>query len=137
MLEKLKCSSRLLAAPGSSEIASDANVSSDALQDSLTAFLMGLYGISCSFSGEITRYSAQLGAQAVMKAFMSSDDSDNASDTLSESKEQEETYEVTLMTQMVSLQDFDNWFRKKGIHTNSWLELVDLKNWPAGAHISG
>ncbi|CCI42473.1 unnamed protein product [Albugo candida] len=137
MLEKLKCSCRLLAAPGSSEIASDANVSSDALQDSLTAFLMGLYGISCSFSGEITRYSAQLGAQAVMKAFMSSDDSDNASDTLSESKEQEETYEVTLMTQMVSLQDFDNWFRKKGIHTNSWLELIDLKNWPAGAHFSG
>nr|CCA17090.1 conserved hypothetical protein [Albugo laibachii Nc14] len=138
MLQKLTCSSRLLSAPNSAEIAtSDAAVCSDALQDSLTAFLMGLYGISCSFSGEVTRYSAQLGAQEVMKAFLSFEDSDNASETQSESKDEEETYEVNSMTRMVSLQDFDNWFRKTGIHSNSWLELVELRNWPAGVHRSG
>ncbi|GLE01572.1 hypothetical protein PINS_up010402 [Pythium insidiosum] len=121
LLDKLKCGVRLLD-PSLPEHAVDTTM--DKLQLTLMCFLLTLYGMSTSMSGDILRHSAQQGTTAVLQAFNADGDDAASSDALDRSKP-------------VSLKDFSDWFSESGYRTFAWLELVDLKHWPVEMDIRG
>ncbi|KAJ0393371.1 hypothetical protein ATCC90586_008646 [Pythium insidiosum] len=114
----IPCGVRLLD-PSLPEHAVDTTM--DKLQLTLMCFLLTLYGMSTSMSGDILRHSAQQGTNAVLQAFC---EDDGSGDALDRSKP-------------VSLKDFFDWFSESGYRNFAWLELVDLKHWPVEMNIRG
>ncbi|CAI5708578.1 unnamed protein product [Hyaloperonospora brassicae] len=131
MFEKLQCCASLMndddddknAGEGEdkNEKAACETVKVKTIKSSLTCFLMAFYGISSSLSAEIARYSADLGADAVLQSYAesSTDAADLNSDTA------------------VSLRAFSDWFSESGYPSHSWLELAELNHWPAAVNVCG
>ncbi|TMW67626.1 hypothetical protein Poli38472_011246 [Pythium oligandrum] len=125
LLEKLKCGTKLF-----DENMADHGVDTTlgALRSCLTAFLMAFYGMSCSLSGEVVRYSSQLGAEDVLRAFSNAD-----VDALSPSQPKTPLD----LSKNVSLRDFSEWFGESGYPSHPWVELIELQHWPAAINICG
>jgi hypothetical protein len=131
LLDKLKVAARLF-----DESLNDHGVDTtmDTLRTCLTCMLIAFYGMSCSLSGEVVRYSAQLGADEVLRDFAGLTNSDD--EAMSPSTHQQPPPSLDLDEQ-VSLKDFTDWFSDSGYHSHSWLELTELQHWPAAIDICG
>lgn len=136
MLEKLRCCAALLADEGGDggfkdegEGGADTDVPTvklETLKSSLMCFLMAFYGMSSSLSAEVARYSADLGADAVLQSFESADSSI------------EDGGKIELdLQKKVSLSDFTDWFSDSGYPSHPWLELAELNHWPAAINVCG
>ncbi|KAG2784081.1 hypothetical protein PC129_g7280 [Phytophthora cactorum] len=129
MLEKLKCCAALISdddgesamkGEGEGEEETDGPmVKLETIRSSLMCFLMAFYGMSSSLSAEVARYSAELGADAVLQSFVEPEASD-----LDLGKE-------------VSLHEFTDWFSGVGYPSHPWLELAVLNHWPAAINVCG
>ncbi|KAE8880800.1 hypothetical protein PF005_g1651 [Phytophthora fragariae] len=135
MLEKLKCCAALISdddgenalkGEGEGERESDVPmVKLETVKSSLMCFLMAFYGMSSSLSAEVARYSAELGADAVLQSFVDS--------TL---EDEDEADDLDLEKQ-VSLREFSEWFSEAGYPSHPWLELAELNHWPAAINVCG
>ncbi|OWZ13643.1 hypothetical protein PHMEG_00012999 [Phytophthora megakarya] len=132
MLEKLKCCAALISdddrastlkgeGEGEEEI-DGPMVTLETIKSSLMCFLMAFYGMSCSLSAEVARYSAELGADAVLQSFVESSIEDSS--------------DVNLEKE-VSLRAFSDWFSESGYPSHPWLELAVLNHWPAAINVCG
>ncbi|KAH7467170.1 Guanylyl cyclase inhibitory protein [Phytophthora ramorum] len=132
MLEKLKCCAALISdddresalkgeGEGNEEETDGPTVRLETIKSSLMCFLMAFYGMSSSLSAEVARYSAELGADAVLQSFESVDDDKNELDLMKE----------------VSLREFTDWFSEAGYPSHPWLELAQLSHWPAAINVCG
>ncbi|RLN53155.1 hypothetical protein BBJ28_00003444 [Nothophytophthora sp. Chile5] len=144
LLEKLKCCAALLAddddekeqtdeGEGELDAAEDRKVRLETLKSSLMCFLMAFYGMSSSLSSEMARFSAELGAEAVLQVFegtaLSIEDGDDAEDDADKP-------ELDLQKR-VSLREFSDWFGEAGYPSYPWLELAELTHWPAAINVCG
>eukprot|EP00644_Phytophthora_capsici_P018219 jgi/Phyca11/510827/fgenesh2_kg.PHYCAscaffold_68_\ len=126
MIEKLKCCAALISdddgesalrGEGDGEEEADSPmVKLETIKSSLMCFLMAFYGMSSSLSAEVARFSAELGADAVLQSFVDSD--------------------VDLGKE-VSLREFTEWFSDVGYPSHPWLELAELNHWPAAINVCG
>ncbi|POM80483.1 Hypothetical protein PHPALM_1678 [Phytophthora palmivora] len=132
MFEKLKCCAALISdddrastlkgeGEGEEEI-DGPMVTLETIKSSLMCFLMAFYGMSSSLSAEVARYSAELGADAVLQSFIESSIQD-ATDLTFEKE--------------VSLREFSDWFSESGYPSHPWLELAVLNHWPAAINVCG
>lgn len=128
LLMKLKCGVIIL-----DELASQENerVPVETLKSTLTCYLMAFYGMCSSLSAELVRYSAELGAEAVIVAFNA-----EAIDIGSGSSNEEGKLAANA-GRTVSLSAFSQWFSEFGYRSHPWLELAELKNWPATINVCG
>lgn len=136
MLEKLKCCAALISdddrestlkGEGEGERESDVPmIKLETIKSSLMCFLMAFYGMSSSLSAEVARYSAELGADAVLQSFLDStmEGEDVTADDMDLEKQ-------------VSLREFSDWFGEAGYPTHPWLELAELNHWPAAINVCG
>jgi hypothetical protein len=128
MLEKLKCCAALitdddrastLKGEGEGEKEGDGSVVTlETIKSSLMCFLMAFYGMSSSLSAEVARYSAELGADAVLESF-------------------EDDAKAVDLRKEVSLREFSDWFSDSGYPSHPWLELAELNHWPAAINVCG
>ncbi|KAI9916624.1 hypothetical protein PsorP6_017064 [Peronosclerospora sorghi] len=95
----------------------DVMVTLKTLKSSLTCFIMAFYGLSSSLSADMARYSAELGAEAVVQSF---------AETCASVDEEK-----------LSLRAFSDWFSESGYPSHPWLELVELRHWPAAINVCG
>ncbi|KAL3672863.1 hypothetical protein V7S43_002165 [Phytophthora oleae] len=126
MMEKLKCCAALIsdddgesALRGEGEGEEEADspmVKLETIKSSLMCFLMAFYGMSSSLSAEVARFSAELGADAVLQSFVETE--------LDFGKE-------------VSIREFTEWFSDAGYPSHPWLELAELNHWPAAINVCG
>ncbi|GMF18501.1 unnamed protein product [Phytophthora lilii] len=136
MLEKLKCCAALISdedgesalrGEGEGEEETDGPmVKLETIKSSLMCFLMAFYGMSSSLSAEVARYSAELGADAVLQSFADSSIEDGAANVADLDLQKE-----------VSLRDFSDWFSEAGYPSYPWLELAELNHWPAAINVCG
>ncbi|KAF4132320.1 hypothetical protein GN958_ATG18437 [Phytophthora infestans] len=127
MLEKLKCCAALISDDdGASTLKGEGEgeeetegptVKLETIKSSLMCFLMAFYGMSSSLSAEVARYSAELGADAVLQSYVEAEDPD--------------------LEKEVALQDFTDWFSGVGYPSHPWLELAVLNHWPAAINVCG
>lgn len=133
LLDKLKCAAHLL------EDGLDAQRSQvavmETLKSSLMCFLMAFYGMSSSLGAEVVRFSAELGAEEVLRSFEGSFSSPSGQ---SDDEEEESKSERSLdLAKSVSFQEFSDWFGDAGYHSHPWLELTELRHWPAAINVCG
>ncbi|KAG7396370.1 hypothetical protein PHYBOEH_002351 [Phytophthora boehmeriae] len=138
MFEKLKCCASILSnenegggTKGEGEGEEDTDgpmVQLETLKYSLMCFLMAFYGMSSSLSAEVARYSAELGADAVLQSFESADSS---------IQEDGGSKGELDLQRKVSLREFDDWFSDSGYPYHPWLELAELNHWPAAINVCG
>lgn len=114
----------------------------ETLKSALTCFLMAFYGLSSSLSAEVVRFSADLGAEDVLRSFVAAmTQSRSRSSSSGGDSEEEETKRsdaATLALDLaapVALREFSDWFSDAGYHAHPWLELTELQNWPAAMHM--
>ncbi|KUF82922.1 Guanylyl cyclase inhibitory protein [Phytophthora nicotianae] len=129
LLEKLKCCTALISdddgesamkGEGEGEEETDGPmVKLETIKSSLMCFLMAFYGMSSSLSAEVARYSAELGADAVLQSFVEVDAPDLD------------------LGKAVALHEFTDWFSDAGYPSHPWLELVVLNHWPAAINVCG
>ncbi|KAL8002683.1 putative guanylate cyclase activating protein [Plasmopara halstedii] len=134
MLEKLKCCAALLSDENSESATKGEGegekknagplVKLETIKSSLACFLMAFYGMSSSLSAEVARYSAELGADAVVQSFLEPS-------TEGVDLKDQDSHEG------VSLQVFTDWFSSAGYPTHPWLELAVLNHWPAAINVCG
>lgn len=123
LLEKLKCAAYLLE-DGLESDQTQQPVVMETLKSSLMCFLMAFYGISSSLTAEMARFSAELGAEEVLRSFETSFGNGD--------EEEESKSDRSLdLAKLVSLQEFSEWFSDAGYHSHPWLELTELEHWPA------
>ncbi|TYZ50993.1 hypothetical protein PybrP1_012827 [[Pythium] brassicae (nom. inval.)] len=129
LLEKLTCAAQVL----EDGLASDRTqpVVMETLKSALMCFLMAFYGMSSSLTAEIARFSAELGAEEVLRSFEASFGSGGDDDDEEESKSDR----ALDLAKLVSLQDFSEWFSDAGYHSHPWLELTELEHWPAAINM--
>lgn len=129
LLAKLTCAAQLL----EDGLASDGTqpVVMETLKSALMCFLMAFYGMSSSLTAEIARFSAELGAEEVLRSFEASFGTSGDDDDEEESKS-----DRTLdLAKLVSLYEFSEWFSDAGYHSHPWLELTELEHWPAAINM--
>ncbi|KAG7384668.1 hypothetical protein PHYPSEUDO_002415 [Phytophthora pseudosyringae] len=135
MLEKLKCCVALLSDDdGESTLRGEGEgdeetdgpmVKLETIKSSLMCFLMAFYGMSSSLSAEVARYSAELGADGVLRSFVEPSIEDD-----------EDSADLDLRKE-VSLREFTEWFSDAGYPSHPWLELAVLNHWPAAINVCG
>ncbi|KAG6614369.1 Guanylyl cyclase inhibitory protein [Phytophthora cinnamomi] len=138
LLEKLKCCAALISnedgentlkGEGEGEGETDVpTVTLETIKSSLMCFLMAFYGMSSSLSAEVARYSAELGADAVLQSFVDSTLEDEDADVNADDLDLEK---------QVSLREFSAWFGEAGYPSHPWLELAELNHWPAAINVCG
>ncbi|CAH0478419.1 unnamed protein product [Peronospora belbahrii] len=132
MLDKLKCCATIISGDdrestqkGGTEVNDKVDgpmTKLKTIKSSLMCFLMAFYGMSSSLSAEMARYSAGLGADAVLQSFAESLTGDSS---------------ILNFEKEVSLSVFCNWFSESGYPSHSWLELAELNHWPAAINVCG
>ncbi|KAF1319353.1 hypothetical protein FI667_g13255, partial [Globisporangium splendens] len=133
LLDKLRCAAHLLEDGHDRE--NSQSVVMETLKSSLMCFLMAFYGMSSSLGAEVVRFSAELGAEEVLHSFEVSFSSPLGQ---SDDEEEESKSEQSLdLTKAVSLQEFSEWFGDAGYHSHPWLELAELRHWPAAINVCG
>jgi hypothetical protein len=134
LLEKLMCAAYLLE-DGLEGERSPRVVVMETLKSSLMCFLMAFYGMSSSLGAEVVRFSAELGAEEVLHSFEGSfANGGQSDDDEEESKSEERTLDLA---KSIALQEFSEWFGDAGYHSHPWLELAELKHWPAVINMGG
>lgn len=136
LLEKLQCGALIL----DERAAQDAeNVATETLKSTLMCFLMAFYGMCSSLSAELVRYSAELGAESVIRDFQSSEISSSPSPSASSAVDPDSDDEDKPLepAQLVSLSTFCRWFNEAGYRSHPWLELAELQHWPATINVCG
>ncbi|RLN65792.1 hypothetical protein BBP00_00002635 [Phytophthora kernoviae] len=137
MFEKLKCCVSILSIEDGEDGTKDEGdgeegidgpmVQLETLKSSLMCFLMAFYGMSSSLSAEVARFSAELGADAVLQSF------ENADSSIQDEGDKKELD----LQRKVSLREFNDWFSDAGYPYHPWLELAELNHWPAAINVCG
>lgn len=133
LLEKLKCAAYLLE-DGLEDGEQARVVVAETLKSALMCFLMTFYGMSSSLSAEVVRFSAELGAEEVLRSFESSFANGGG---LSDEEEESKSERSLDLARSVALHEFSEWFGDAGYHSHPWLELAELRHWPAAINMGG
>lgn len=141
LLEKLNCAAHLLeddgGVDGGGGDQSSRAVVMETLKSALICFLMTFYGMSSSLSAEVVRFSAELGAEEVLRSFASSFANGNGSGGVSDEEEESKSERSLDLARTIALHEFSNWFGDAGYHSHPWLELAELRHWPAAINMGG
>lgn len=133
LLEKLKCAAHLLE-DGLEGGEQACVVVAETLKSALMCFLMTFYGMSSSLSAEVVRFSAELGAEEVLRSFESSFANGGG---LSDEEEESKSERSLDLARSIVLHEFSEWFGDAGYHSHPWLELAELRHWPAAINMGG